>query len=35
MVVERVKSPGFLYCVDIAADVEAVNYLIKFGAVLK
>ena len=26
---------GFLYCVDIAADVEAVNYLIKFGAVLK
>ena len=31
MVVEQVKSPGFLYCVDIAADVEAVNYLIKFG----
>ena len=35
MVVEPVKSPEFLCDVDIIEDVEAVDYLIKFEAVLK
>lgn len=35
MVVELVKSPEFLCDVDIVVDVEAVDYLIKFEAVLK